>query len=814
MSERINREEELFDAARQLREAEEIAAFLASACEGDPDLRARVEGLLSARTEAEEFFRPLSPAPPIPRPPAANEEVGTDIGRYTLRERIGEGGMGVVHRAEQHEPVRRQVALKIIKLGMDTREVVARFEAERQALALMDHPNIAKVLDAGATGMGRPFFAMELVEGVPITEYCGQKRLSLEQRLRLFIPVCQAVQHAHQKGIIHRDLKPSNVLVTDCDGVPTPKVIDFGVAKALHQRLTDKTLFTQHATMIGTPAYMSPEQAEMSGLDVDTRSDIYSLGVLLYELLTGSQPFPEQRLRKVGYSEIQRIILREDPERPSTRLRNAAPTGTPPSTAISHSHLATDLDWIVMKCLEKDRNRRYETANGLAADLQRFLADEPIAARPPTTAYRLQKIVRRHRAASLATALIAFAVLVGSVVSGWALIRERTARRAANERLEAALAFVGQVLTNVAPGIRNLTGAAEVQQNLGKATADFARNLGAQAMHDPSVRTTLARALVALSSAQNPGGANSVGLYQDGLAMAKEAVGLLTEPIPNLPESERLNQLYSARFAVIQCLIGLGRWDEARALSAELEPLISQLESYPQYTRLFRRERCSIRGNAGYALILAGRARESVSVMQELLNSDWIRSLSDTADDLELESLANSHDNLVLAHGILREYPEMLTHALAGGSVCSNLVRRTPSNAKFRQMMVELESKRGWALIGLGRTNEGLALLESNRREVERLLGQDPANDPFRNAHACIASTQAAAFAVWSEEASATDNERLDRCQTAERYLREADSLSRASNFQEAAARVALARTGVEAARRKLEGAGGPPVPR
>ena len=333
--------------------------------------------------------------------------LGTVIGPYKLLEQIGEGGFGVVFLAEQERPVRRRVALKIIKPGMDTRQVIARFEAERQALAMMDHPNIAKVHDAGATENGRPYFVMELVQGVPITEYCDQCNLTTRERLELFITVCQAVQHAHQKGIIHRDIKPTNVLVAMQDGRPAPKIIDFGVAKAIDQRLTEHTLTTAFAQMVGTPLYMSPEQAELSPLGVDTRSDIYSLGVLLYELLTGTTPFDKDRLHAASYDELRRIIREEEPPRPSARISTlAADLAT---TVAEHRrtdarrlsrHVRGELDWIVMKCLEKDRNRRYETPNSLARDIERYLHDEPVQACPPSTVYRFRKFARRNKVAA------------------------------------------------------------------------------------------------------------------------------------------------------------------------------------------------------------------------------------------------------------------------------------------------------------------------------------------------------------------------------------------------------------------------------
>ncbi|MHC1763343.1 MAG: protein kinase [Verrucomicrobiia bacterium] len=439
--------------------------YLDLACGNDAALRERVEKLLRALDRAGGFLTQPEPVAPGARPSATEsagasatvalpitEKAGDRIGRYKLLQQIGEGGCGVVYMAEQEEPVRRRVALKVIKLGMDTRSVIARFEAERQALALMDHPNIAKVLDAGATETGRPFFVMELVRGIKITEYCDQNRLSTRERLDLFIQVCHAVQHAHQKGIIHRDLKPSNILVSLHDGVPVPVVIDFGIAKATEQRLTDKTLYTAFEQFIGTPAYMSPEQAEMSRLDIDTRSDIYSLGVLLYELLTGHTPFDFKDLLAAGLDEMRRTIREQEPARPSTRLNTlqreeltttAKRRGTEPPRLI---HLVRgDLDWIVMKCLEKDRTRRYETANGLAADIQRHLDHEPVVARPQSTTYRVRKFVRRNKLMVGAAATVAAALVLGMLVSTWqAVLATRAERQAETRRQEAVQARDGE----------------------------------------------------------------------------------------------------------------------------------------------------------------------------------------------------------------------------------------------------------------------------------------------------------------------------------------------------------------------------------
>src|SRR3954454_10622617 len=397
-------EKSIFLQAIEIASAKERSAFVDAACGDNRRLRDEIEALLGAHA------RPLGllDVPDIGRPtvdmPAAYEGPGTVVGPYKLLQAIGEGGMGTVYMAEQTHPVRRLVALKVIKAGMDGRQVLARFGAERQALALMDHPNIARVLDAGATESGRPFFVMELVKGTPITQFCDEHRLTTRERIELAIPVCQAVQHAHQKGVIHRDLKPANVLVALYDDEPVPNVIDFGVAKATGPRLTDQTLYTEFGTVVGTLEYMSPEQTQLNQLDVDTRSDVYSLGVLVYELLTGSTPLERKRITQSAFLEVLRVIREEESPRRSVRLST---TEELPSIAACRSTepwrlsglVRGELDWIVMKALEKDRNRRYETANGLAADLRRDLDDEPVQACPPSAGYRLRKFARRHRAA-------------------------------------------------------------------------------------------------------------------------------------------------------------------------------------------------------------------------------------------------------------------------------------------------------------------------------------------------------------------------------------------------------------------------------
>lgn len=444
--------EALFFAALEKGTPAERAAYLDEVCGTDTDLRRRVERLLAAHPQVGSFLQAVTAPGAVTTPPhpGASDAIGSVIaGRYKLLEALGEGGMGTVYMAQQTEPVKRLVALKVIKPGMDSKQVLARFEAERQALALMDHPNIARVLDGGMTEQGRPYFVMELVKGVPITRFCDERKLTPRQRLELFVPVCQAIQHAHQKGVIHRDVKPSNVLVALYDGFPVPKVIDFGVAKAAGQQLTDLTLVTGFGTVLGTPEYMSPEQAELNQLDIDTRADVYALGVLLYELLTGTTPIDRKRLGKAAVLEILRVVREEEPPRPSTRLSTAeALASIAAARQVEPLQLMRllrgELDWIVMKCLEKERQRRYESASDLAQDIQRYLHDESVTACPPDLLYQFGKLVRRNKGRLLTAAVVVVTILSGAVATTWQAAERRREQAARHWEQESAAARARQ----------------------------------------------------------------------------------------------------------------------------------------------------------------------------------------------------------------------------------------------------------------------------------------------------------------------------------------------------------------------------------
>lgn len=641
MNDKPSREVAVFAAALELP-AGERAAYLARECGDDSALRGRIEALLRADSEAGNFMERPPGEPGARSIHAIGEKPGDRIGRYKLLQQIGEGGAGVVFMAEQEEPVRRRVALKVIKPGMDTKSVIARFEAERQALALMDHPNIAKVFDAGATESGRPFFVMELIRGVKITDYCDQNSLTTEERLGLFVQVCQAVQHAHQKGIIHRDLKPSNILVTaTVEGAALPVVIDFGIAKATSnsQRLTDKTLFTAFEMLIGTPAYMSPEQAALSSVDVDTRTDIYSLGVLLYELVTGSTPFDGGALLKAGLDEIRRVIREVEPARPSTRLSTMVAADL--TTVAQHRrseppHLIRsvrgDLDWIVMKSLEKDRTRRYETANGLALDVKRFLANETVSARPCSKLYKFKKAVQRNKSLSVGIGIIAALTVLSLAAVTASLANERRARRKAQteeERSRQATRFLKNMLEGVGPSVARGRNTEMLREILDKTAQHIGEQIGNQPAVEAEMRSLIGRLYV------------EIGNYEGAEAMARTALAL----------HRKLTGPGSAEAASALNDLGMALWKQRKLAEAET----AYQEALVIRRRLFGNEHADVAttlNNLGAVYRRQKKladsealTRESLEIRRRLFGNEHV----DVADSLR---------NLCIILGDLGQRPE------------------------------------------------------------------------------------------------------------------------------------------------------------
>jgi tetratricopeptide (TPR) repeat protein len=747
-----NREEVLFTLALE-KPADKRASFLDAVCDGDTALRQRLEALLAAHEKPESslpseaaFNQGATVKVDLPIEPT-DEAVGSTIGRYKLLECVGEGGCGVVYVAEQTEPVRRRVALKVIKLGMDTKQVVARFEAERQALAMMDHPNIAKVLDAGTTEIGRPYFVMELVRGIRITDYCDQANLSTKERLDLFIKVCQAIQHAHQKGIIHRDIKPSNILVTLHDGVPVPKVIDFGIAKATEGRLTDATVYTQLHQFIGTPAYMSPEQAEMSGLDIDTRSDIYSLGVLLYELLAGSTPFDGKELMASGIDAMRKTIREKEPVRPSTRfatlkgeeLTTTAKRRSAETSKLLHQ-LKGDLDWIVMKCLEKDRQRRYDTANGLAADLRRHLDNEPVTARPPSAAYRFQKAFRRNKLAFAAGIAIIAALVLGVIGTTIGLLRAKAQRRAAQasqrlleHRFRSALQFVDDVFQKVAPEFSNLIGASKAREALARTSVAFLESMGDVNGTDEAFQASLAGLYGNLADALgNEYSANSLGDYDAALPFANQSLAIYQSlQIKNYGDKERMRSLIRAEFTVGTIFELLERFDEALAhhrRSLELSRV--WLNANPN-DAVTRRREMAANFRIGRVLEAQGHAREAL----EEYYLPHAKVLLEHAVDERTDS-DGAHDHYV-AHSLvgdalleLGNAEEALSHFRQALRWKKILVDRESDNARWARDWSVAHQHVGNALIALKRFDEGMQNLHEAVRLAENLLGRDPSNGP------------------------------------------------------------------------------------
>ena len=769
MTETPRSEEAIFLAALQLP-AHERPAYVHQACSGDEALRQRVFELLASH-DASRGPLDLPPPgadltidPPLERP-------GMQIGPYKLLQQIGEGGFGVVYMAEQTEPVRRKVALKVIKPGMDTRQVIARFEAERQALAVMDHPNIAKVLDAGTVGQvftphslemqvdnllhaGRPYFVMELVRGIPITQYCDENSLSIRERLELFATVCQAIQHAHTKGIIHRDIKPTNVLVTRQDGQPVVKVIDFGVAKAMGQQLTDKTLFTEFAQMIGTPLYMSPEQAELSSTDIDTRSDIYSLGVLLYELLTGSTPVSKEQLKQAAIDEIRRIIREDEPPKPSTRISTAE--AAPSIAAVRSTEPAKltklvrgELDWIVMKALDKDRSRRYETASGFAADVQRYLADEPVQACPPSLWYRVRKFARRHKSPVVAASLVFLALVCGVIGTTWGLIRAEQQRlvverqrnelaernralQAAHEREHLLNERARQAIETVASeaAIDQLTREKELSPEqvsfLDKMIQYYAESAQGAAATEQE-RSRQARAY------HRMGRMNQIlGRSQDSENAFRRAVAIrrqLAADFPNQPEI-RLDLAMSHN--ALGVLLSPPRMREAEAAYAEAQAILKQLAAdYPTRPD-YRQALAGIYNNLGNLFHETGRPKEAEDAHTEALAIRKQLAVESPTRPRIRRALAMSHSNLGWVFQTSQRLSEAEAAYREAVAVQRQEVAEFPSQPEFRMELAKYLFNLDGVLRATERPKEAEAAHAEALAILQQLIAEYPNRPEFR----------------------------------------------------------------------------------
>ncbi|MFI5458753.1 MAG: protein kinase [Isosphaerales bacterium] len=755
----------IFLDALEIPSAGDRLAYLDRRCGTDSALRAELEALLLHHDRLEGYLeRPaLDPDATSDRAhhPLA-EGAGTVIGPYKLLEQIGEGGMGQVYMAEQTQPVRRRVALKIIKPGMDTKQVIARFEAERQALAMMDHPNIARVLDAGATESGRPYFVMELVRGIPITDYCDRNHLTIEDRLGLFVLVCQAVQHAHQKGIIHRDLKPSNVMVTMIDGAAVPKVIDFGVVKAMGQQLTEKTLLTGFAQLIGTPLYMSPEQAEFSGVDVDTRCDIYSLGVLLYELLTGTTPFDQETFRTAAYDEIRRIIREEEPPKPSTRISTQGVT----STTVSANRqtdprrlgqlVRGELDWIVMKAMEKDRQRRYETASAFAADVMRHLTDQPVEACPPSVWYRLRKYARRNRVALITGGAMALALVLGTAVSTWQAIRATRAERAARLqriRIEQNLSLTLHALDDVVMKLvedqlpRDQSREGEDRALLEKALGFYDEFARANA-DDPSLRRERAKAYRRAGSVWHKLGRVSEAEQSLRQAILLQEELLASDPAADEPRQELGWSMVELGFVLLS---GSGRLAEAEVVLKKAADLMEPLPATPLTSPVHRELRAAIHDQLSHVLQSSGRLveaeeerRRAVELLSGLAQQFPARpkyryKLAQTYLDLAYQRTIIKPSGSERGQDLSREreYLDQLNGALAslhrGRDLLQGLVDEFPRNTFYRGTLGLADNREGKALQELRRYPDARTAYERARDLFQSLSDEYPAVPAYRS---------------------------------------------------------------------------------
>jgi len=721
----------LFDGALELSK-EARASYLERECAGDAELKQRVLGMLAALEDDRFLSAPTGirdDSSLIERPTELQEGPGTRIGPYKLLEQIGEGGFGVVFMAEQEQPVVRRVALKVIKFGMDTRQVVARFEQERQALALMDHPNIARVIDAGATETGRPYFVMELVKGEPIAQYCDKNRLALDERLELFAQVCLAVQHAHSKGLIHRDIKPSNILVGTQDGRPAAKVIDFGIAKATSSKLTDKTLFTEHNQVVGTLQYMSPEQAQGS-LDIDTRSDVYSLGVVLYELLTGTTPFDIKTLLDAGYGEIQRVIAEEEPPKPSTRLRESAESlaNVAAQRRVEPKRLGLlvrgELDWIVMKALEKDRARRYESAGGLASDVRRYVSGEAVVAAPPSAAYRFNKFVRRNKGKVTAAALVTLALVLGLVGTAWQArqaarqrdialaaqegeMRQRLAAEQERDKAEIVAEFMGDTLAGAGPSVargRDVTMLKEMMDLAAERIerGELADAPGAELRLRRAIGTTYRRLALYPEAVRmlEPAETLARSLHAQDHSETAGTLNELAELFLDQGELARAEELFRESLEMLQRVYPDDHPDVAGALKAlgsavygsgDIEAALELFrESNAMYTRLYEGDHLQIaRTLSDIATVLEDQngladaeqlRRESLAMLKRLFQGDHpavanglesLATLKETMDDFaQAESLAR--ESLAMT---MRLYPGDTPEVVGGLNNLSSILR-------------------------------------------------------------------------------------------------------------------------------------------